>query len=160
MELSTLDKDRARFHLGYTSYAGIDAGDVAQLEEAVQDIRSDYSLCRIIEQLDICDDAWESSKATREAFRFDVRESYAGDINRTILRDTTGNVKRWWEIYLWETDQLANLLWTPNYRQPDIQRYRYQRAAAAFVRAIPGVADTSVSSRRLEFQQLAGSFGF
>ena len=34
--------------------------------------------------------------------------------------------------------------------------YRFTRAAGAFIKCIPGVSDTSVSSRRLEYKQLAG----
>lgn len=161
MELDDNDKSRCRFHLGFgTSYAGIDAGDAAQIEESMQDIKDEYMLRRVLEQLDICDQAWESAKATKTGFRYDLRETYAGDINRTILRDSAKSLRIWEENYLRESDALAKLLWVPNYHRPEMMRYRFERAAAAFVKSIPGPADTAVSSRRLEYKELAGNFGF
>lgn len=161
MELTEVDKSRSRFHLGYgVSYAGIDAGDAAQLEEAMRDIKDEYMMRRVKEQLDICDEAWESAKATKTGFRYDVRENYQGDINRAIVRDSAKSLRIWEENYLRESDALAKLLWVPNYHRPEMMRYRFERAAAAFVKSIPGPADTAVSSRKLEFNNLAGSFGF
>lgn len=161
MELNELDKARVRFHTGVSGKAGVDAGDLAQIEEACRTIPDDYTYGRVLEQLDICDEAWETSKLTRNGdIRYTVRENYQGDINRAIVRDNAKDQRVWWENYLREVDELARLLWVPNYRQEGMDRFRFERSAGAFISIIPGVADTSVSSRRLEFSQLAGSFGF
>lgn len=160
VSLPTLHKERVYFHLGYGNRDGVDAGDVAQVEEAFTTIRSDYMLNRILEQLDICDEAWAASRLTRTGGRFTTKEIYLGDINRSISRESAKDNRVWWENYIKETDELAQLLWCPNYRREGMDRLRFERSAQAFIRAIPGVADTSVSSRKLEFQQLAGSFGF
>lgn len=160
VSLTTIDRERCYFHLGYGNRDGIDAGDVAQVEESFTTIRSSYMLNRILEQLDICDDAWEASRLTRSGIRYTTKEIYLGDLNRSISRDSSKDNRLWWDNYLKESQELAQLLWVPNYRMESMQRFRYERSAQAFIRAIPGVADTSVSSRRLEFAQLAGSFGF
>lgn len=161
VSLPLLDRERVYFHLGFGNRDGVDAGDVAQVEESFTTIRSDYMLNRILEQLDICDEAYEATKLTRDTgTRYTNKENYQGDINRAILRDNSKDNRIWWENYLNETQQLAQLLWVPNYRMPGMDRFRYERSAQAFIRALPGVADTSTSSRKLEFQQLAGSFGF
>lgn len=158
--LPYLDQQRAFFHLGYGNLAGIDAGDIAQCYEAFNTIQSDYMLTRVQEQLDICDEAWESCKSTRTGFRYGIRENYVGDINRSIVRENAKDLRVWQESYLNETDALAKLLWCPNYNKSGMERFRYERSTQAFLAVIPGVADSSVSSRRLEFTQLAGSFGF
>jgi hypothetical protein len=162
MKVDPLNRSRIYFHLGYGAGAGagIDAGDVAQVEEAMNAVRDEYFMNRIKEQLDICDDAWDSARATKTGFRFDIRENYAGDINRAIVRDSSKSLRIWEENYRREADALARLLWVPNYNREGMERYRFERAAGAFVRALPGVADTAISSRRLQFEQLAGSFGY
>lgn len=162
VSLPDADRERCYFHLGYgASRAGIDAGDIAQVEESFVTIKSEYALLRIQEQLDICDEAWEATKLTRTGSgRYTTKEIYLGDINRSITRESAKDSRRvWWENYLQECDELAHLLWCPNYRDENILRHRYERSAQAFIRALPGVADTAISSRKLEFQQLAGSFG-
>ena len=158
--LSTLNKSRVRFHLGVAGMAGVDAGDLAEIEEACNTIPDDYTHCRVLEQLDICDEAFKLSKLTGTQSRFSIREQYAGDINRAIVREQSKDIRVWKENYLNETRELAQLLWVPNYREPGMDRYRFTRAAGSFIKAIPGVADTSVSSRRLEYEQLAGGLGF
>lgn len=159
MKLPELDQDRAFFHLGYGNLAGIDAGDIAQCYEAFNTIKSEYMLNRVQEQLDICDEAWESCKSTRTGFRYGVRELYTGDLNRSIVRENAKDLRVWQESYLNETDALAHLLWVPNYQRDDMLRFRFERSAQAFIATIPGCADSAVSSRKLEFNQLAGSFG-
>ena len=51
------------------------------------------------------------------------------------------------EIYLREVDRLAESLYVPNYRRPDVRRYASERAGAEFIMAVPGPADTAVGSR-------------
>lgn len=160
MELSFLEKERVYFHLGYGNKAGIDAGDLAQVEEACSNISSSYMYNRVLEQLDLCDFAWEASKLTTDTDRYTTRESYQGDINRSIIRDDIKENRIWWQYYFRETENLAHLLWVPNYRRDGMDRYRYERSAGAFIKAIPGPADTAVSSRKTEIRELGGGFGF
>jgi hypothetical protein len=162
MKLDPLTRSRVYFHLGYGAGAGagIDAGDVAQVEEAMDSVRDEYFYNKILEQLDICDDAWESQKGTKQGFRFDLRENFAGDINRAIVRDSSRSLRIWEENYRRETDALAKLLWVPNYNRIGMERFRYERAAGAFVKALPGVADTAIGARFVLQSMLGGSFGF
>lgn len=159
MKLPDLDQDRAFFHLGYGNCASIDSGDIAQCYEAFNTIKSDYMMNRVLEQLDICDEAFESCKATRSGFRYGVREIYTGDLNRSIVRENAKDLRVWQEAYQEECRSLAKLLHVPNYQEDAQRRYMYERAGASYIAVIPGVSDTSVSSRKLEFNQLNGSFG-
>lgn len=158
--LSFLDTERVYFHLGMGNRAGIPAGDLAKVEEACKTITSQYMHDRVLEQLAVCDEAWEAQKLANQGYRYGTREQYSGDINRAIIRESSKDVRIWKENYRDEVAELARVLWVPNYRADGVDRWRFSRDGAAFVKAIPGVADTSVSSRRLEFVQLAGSFGY
>ena len=51
------------------------------------------------------------------------------------------------EIYLRECDRLAETLYVPNYRRPEVRRYAFERAGAEFIMAVPGPADTAIGSR-------------
>lgn len=158
--LSELDKNRVDFHLGIGSRAGVDAGDLAQIEEAVNNIPSDYQHQRIIDQLDICDTAWETARLVRtDNSRFTTKEQYAGDINRTVLRESARDIQVWQQNYLNETRELAQLLWVPNYREQGMDKYRYERSAGAFIQSIPGNADTSVASRLQQWWDFGGGWG-
>jgi hypothetical protein len=42
---------------------------------------------------------------------------------------------------------LAETLYVPNYRRPEVRRYAFERAGAEFIMAVPGPADTAVGSR-------------
>jgi hypothetical protein len=159
--LAQLNQSRALFHLGMSAKVGIDVGDLAEAQEAFETIIDDYTHNRVIEQLDICDEAWEATKLTRTGGRYTTREIYDGDLQRTILRESAKDSRRvWWENYINECQELAQLLHCPNYRLEEQRRFMYSRSGASYINAIRGVADTSVSSRKLEFNQLCGSFGF
>lgn len=158
--LSELDKSRVYFHLGMGTRAGIDAGDLAEVEAACSTIPDDYIHGKVKEQLDECDKAFEAARLGSSQGRYTTREIYQGDINRAIVRENSGDTRIWKEEYLNESRELAQLLWVPNYREAGADQFRFTRATGAFINVLPGVADTSVSSRRLEFNQLAGSFGF
>ena len=43
------------------------------------------------------------------------------------------------EIYLREVDRLAETLYVPNYRRPEVRRYAFERAGAEFIMAVPGL---------------------
>ena len=53
------------------------------------------------------------------------------------------------EIYLREIDRLAESLYVPNYRRPEVRRYAFERAGAEFIMAVPGPADTAVGTRMM-----------
>lgn len=160
--MPVLDKhnqDRAEVHLGY-SY-GVPAQDWAQLYEAFNTIRSDYLLKEIIYQLDVCEMSRLQSRLGDQAqVRYSQREEYSGDINRGIRRENIADIRIWQEAYRDDCEELARLLHVPNYRAVGAERYKFARSGAEYIMAIPGVADTSVSSRKLEFAQLGGGFGF
>ena len=145
MELSDFDKSRVRYHLGYFTVS-VPAGDYARLEEAMNTIPDSFFNDRIIVQIGRCDTA---EKKTEVASTPSTRlETIAGDVDRTIRSSNAKDaLKIWSEIYLYETNRLAGILYVPNYKDPMQARYRYERSGAEFIQAFPGPADTAVGSR-------------
>ena len=144
MELSDFDKSRVRYHLGYFTVS-VPAGDYARLEEAMNTIPDSFFNDRIIVQIGRCDTA---EKKTEVASTPSTRlETIAGDVDRTIRSSNAKDaLKIWSEIYLYETNRLAGILYVPNYKDPMQARYRYERSGAEFIQALPGPADTAVGS--------------
>ena len=145
MELSDFDKSRVRYHLGYFTVS-VPAGDYARLEEAMNTIPDSFFNDRIIVQIGRCDTA---EKKTEVASTPSTRlETIAGDVDRTIRSSNAKDaLKIWSEIYLYETNRLAGILYVPNYKDPMQARYRYERSGAEFIQSLPGPADTAVGSR-------------
>ena len=145
MELSDFDKSRVRYHLGYFTVS-VPAGDYARLEEAMNTIPDSFFNDRIIVQIGRCDTA---EKKTEVASTPSTRlETIAGDVDRTIRSSNAKDaLKIWSEIYLYETNRLAGILYVPNCKDPMQARYRYERSGAEFIQALPGPADTAVGSR-------------
>ena len=145
MELSDFDKSRVRYHLGYFTVS-VPAGDYARLEEAMNTIPDSFFNDRIIVQIGRCDTA---EKKTEVASTPSTRlETIAGDVDRTIRSSNAKDaLKIWSEIYLYEKNRLAGILYVPNYKDPMQARYRYERSGAEFIQALPGPADTAVGSR-------------
>ena len=145
MQLSDLDKSRVRYHLGYFTVS-VPAGDYAQLEEAMNTLPDSYFYDKIAIQIGRCDTA---EKKTEVASSPSTRlESIAGDVDRTIKSSNAKDaLKIWNDIYLYETNRLASILYVPNYKDPMQARYRYERSGAEFIQALPGPADTAVGSR-------------
>ena len=145
MELSDFDKSRVRYHLGYFTVS-VPAGDYARLEEAMNTIPDSFFNDRIIIQIGRCDTA---EKKTEVASTPSTRlETIAGGVDRTIRSSNAKDaLKIWSEIYLYETNRLAGILYVPNYKDPMQARYRYERSGAEFIQALPGPADTAVGSR-------------
>lgn len=157
--LSQLDKERVYFHLGYASRVAIDVADVARIEEACNEIYSDYLKGKLEDLLDICDLTYEQKFAVLNNW-YDARELYQGDINRASRRVEPAKQQRiWQEEYLRVTDELAKELRVTNYNRPDSWAFTHYRSGASYVGAIPGPADTSVSSRRVEFDELGSGVG-
>ena len=146
MQLSDFDKSRVRYHLGYFTVS-VPAGDYARLEEAMNTIPDSYFYDKIALQIGRCDTA---EKKTEVASTPSTRlETIAGDVDRTIKSSNAKEaLKIWDEIYLYETNRLAAILYVPNYKDPLQARYRYERSGAEFIQALPGPADTAVGSRQ------------
>ena len=145
MELSDFDKSRVRYHLGYFTVS-VPAGDYARLEEAMNTIPDSYFYDKISVQLGRCDTAEKKTEvATSPSTRL---ESIAGDVDRTIKSSNAKEaLKIWNEIYLYESNRLAGILYVPNYKDPVQARYRYERSGAEYIQSLPGPADTAVGSR-------------
>ena len=145
MELSDFDKSRVRYHLGYFTVS-VPAGDYARLEEAMNTVPDSFFVDKIIVQIGRCDTA---EKKTEVASTPSTRlETIAGDVDRTIRSSNAKEaLKIWSEIYMYETNRLAGILYVANYKDPVQARYRYERSGAEFIQALPGPADTAVGSR-------------
>jgi|TARA_Y100001938_G_scaffold143979_1_gene217712 hypothetical protein len=145
VELSDFDKSRVRYHLGYFTVS-VPAGDYARLEEAMNTVPDSFFVDKIIVQIGRCDTA---EKKTEVASTPSTRlETIAGDVDRTIRSSNAKEaLKIWSEIYLYETNRLAGILYVANYKDPVQARYRYERSGAEFIQALPGPADTAVGSR-------------
>lgn len=151
MELDEYLKSKTRFHLGFNAGAQIPAGDRSRLEEAMALIPDEYWYRQIVNHLRKCDVAFDAAEyydldnGQVNASRI---EQIAGDVQRTIrTTDPLKGDEYAWEIYLREVDRLAETLYVPNYRRPEVRRYAFERAGAEFIMAIPGPADTAVGSR-------------
>ena len=128
----------------------IPAGDLAQLEEAMARIQDSYWYAQILNHLDRCDRAWRLSEVFRDetAPMPNRIERITGDTERAIYQsDPLKSDQIYREIYLREVDRLAESLFVPNYRRDEVRRYAYARTGAEFIMAVPGPADTSVSTR-------------
>jgi len=145
VQLSDFDKSRVRYHLGYFTVS-VPAGDYARVEEAMNTVPDSYFYDKIVIQIGRCDTAEKKTEvATSPSTRL---ESIAGDVDRTIRSSNAKEaLKVWDEIYLYETNRLAGILYVPNYKDPFQARYRYERSGAEFIQALPGPADTAVGSR-------------
>jgi hypothetical protein len=144
VRLSDLDKSRVRYHLGYY-VVSVPAGDYARLEESMNTVPDSYFYDKIMKQVARCDTAEQKTEvATSPSTRI---ENIAGDVDRTIRSSNAKEaLKVWNEIYLYETNRLAQILYVPNYKDPFQARYRYERSGAEFIQALPGPADVSTGS--------------
>jgi len=151
MQLDSFLKSKVRWHLGY-NLTSIPAGDLARLEEALDNIQDSYWYSKIVEQITRCDEAEKRTDMTGSVNNDTVPrsriESIAGDVDRTIATsDFKDTLKTWTQIYLYETDRLAMHLYVPNYRNPEQARYRFNREGSEFIQALPGPADVAVGTR-------------
>tara|TARA_B100000073_G_scaffold129172_1_gene105792 strand:- start:762 stop:1259 length:498 start_codon:yes stop_codon:yes gene_type:complete len=157
MQLDENSKSRVRFHLGFNAGAQIPAGDRARLEEAMSLIPDELWYDQVIYHLKRCTNAWQKSAVIPDDI-FEAggdgilnpsrQELIAGDVQRTIsTSDPLKSDDIFREIYLRECDRLAETLYVPNYRRPEVRRYAFERSGAEFIMAVPGPADTAVGSR-------------
>ena len=157
MQLDENLKSKVRFHLGFNAGAQIPAGDRARLEEAMALVPDELWYNEIVYHVQRCENAWKISAYVPDdilepngsgAFQFSRQEEISGDVSRTI--NTSDPLKAddyIREIYLREVDRLAETLYVPNYRRPEVRRYAFERAGSEFIMAVPGPADTAVGSR-------------
>jgi len=151
MQLDTFIKSKVRWHSGY-NLTSVTAGDLARLEEAMNNVQDSFWVSKIVEQISRCDEAEKRTDMTgtmnNETVPRGRIESIAGDVDRTIATtDFKETLKTWTGIYLYETDRLAMHLYVPNYRNPEQARYRFNREGAEFIQALPGPADVAVGTR-------------
>jgi len=157
MQLDDYLKSKTRYHLGFNAGAQIPAGDRARLEEAMALVPDEYWYNEIVYQLKRCDNAWYVSAYFPDdilepngtgTVNFSRQEIISGDVQRSInTSDPLKGDAYFREIYLREVDRLAETLYVPNYRRPEVRRYAFERAGSEFIMAIPGPADTAVGSR-------------
>lgn len=158
--LAPRDVERVFFHLGMGAREGVPEGHIREVLEAVDEVPSLYIKTRILEILDICDTLFNARNPADPTTRFTLREIYAGDINRSVVRDIVNDIGRWNELYMNWTDELAQTLAVLNYRRRGIQALRYSREGTSFVAVVPGAPDTAVGASQFELARLGGSFGF
>jgi len=169
VKLDEIDKNRVFFHLGMLSRSGVDPFSINNTEKACNTIENEYHKKLVLTQLTRCDAAYDKKSAvgdiapistlSKDIQFYSLRERVAGDINRTSIREMSSDKALWEGHYLDETDELAILLSVKNYRRVLQAGYRKVRSEGGTVNLLPGVADTSVGSRIVENQQLAGGFG-
>lgn len=148
--LTTLDKDRARSHLGYDIYAAVPAFAESRFQEAAANVFSDYAYRGnpggILYWLDRCDSLLlASDPASTDAFL--QKQLIVGDVNRATTTVRSRDIDYWWELYLQATDQLAFKLNVPNFRRPENMAYMWTNFAESVVQGLPGPPDSCVSDR-------------
>lgn len=157
MQLDEHLKSRVRYHLGFNGGAQIPAGDSGRLEEAMAMVPDTNWYEEIVYHIKRCDIAWKASAVIPDDF-FDEggsralnpsrQERISGDVERTInTSDPLKGDDYFREIYLRECDRLAETLYVPNYRRPEVRRYAFERAGSEFIMSVPGPADTAVGTR-------------
>ncbi|MEM9482107.1 MAG: hypothetical protein AAGA83_00290 [Cyanobacteria bacterium P01_F01_bin.116] len=156
-QLSEHDKSRVRFHLGYSSYEGIPAQDVGELEEAMNEIYGDFVHSMHIQMLDRLDKVFANTNMVEEPSNY--KRIYVGDLNRSQVEFDLAKARRqWWQVYMQDTDILGLMLHVRNYWNPTGITFqgKYERTGAEYINVVPGVPDTSISSRALEVAYLGG----
>jgi hypothetical protein len=132
MQLDEYLKSKVRYHLGFNAGAQIPAGDRARLEEAMALVPDELWYNEIVYHIKRCDIAWKASAAIPDDY-FDADGSRI--LNPSRQEVISGDR----EIYLREVDRLAETLYVPNYRRPEVRRYAFERAGSEFIMAVPGL---------------------
>ena len=109
MQLDNFLKSKVRWHLGYNT-TSIPAGDLARLEEALDNVPDSFWYGKLVEQVERCDEAEKRTDMTGTMNNSTVPrgriESIAGDVDRTIATtDFKETLKTWTQIYMYETDR-------------------------------------------------------
>ena len=163
MQLDEYLKSKVRYHLGFNSGAQVPAGDRARLEEAMALVPDELWYNEIVYHIKRCDIAWKASSVIPDDYLEPViegqlpkqlnpsrQERISGDVSRVInTSDPLKGDEYFREIYLRECDRLAETLYVPNYRRPEVRRYAFERSGSEFIMAVPGPADTAVGTRMM-----------
>ena len=127
--LAEFYKQRIRWHLNGLQ-SGIPLGDLARLEQAMDQIPDTYARTRVYEAIDRCDDAYAATRTLVRGMDVTESQSYIGDINRTVTRaeKSTKLWSQYWDVYQRCIEELANRLWAP-YFYGGRGEYRHERNA-------------------------------
>ncbi len=145
-KLDDFNFNRVAYHLGY-NVATVPAGDYSRLQLACTSISSEYYYDKVVQQIERCEEAEKLSElaAGRGTSR---QEIILGDVSRTIsIQDKQETAKIWRENYIYETDRLAQMLYVANYKNPMVNRFRFERSGASYVQALPGAPTMSRADR-------------
>lgn len=157
--LSYENQQRTLFHIGMTSESAYTAEDKAIAIAAMNNLESARIEQYFIDLLDELDDIWERLRGD-SAQRFSYKEQVAGDINRAVVRDDPRSILREWRvIYDTRVEELCKKFGLPNYND-SANRWQYLRDSGTYINAVPGPADTAVSSRITEYVTHAAGGGF
>lgn len=150
------DQYRIRHHLNYKT--GVtDAGVFAWLLTSMNTIDSNYQISQIQDMLTRCELAFQETQTGgqdtgNQGMALAAKELYDGDLTRTRIQLRALDLKERWNTYYLETDFLADTLNVPNLRRPGAnETHSHLISGGAFIKAIPGPADTCISDK-LYFQ--------
>jgi hypothetical protein len=152
-------QQKALFHVSMTSESAYTAEDKGTAIAAMENLESEIIMNYFIDMIDELDDIWERLKGD-SVQRFSYKEQVAGDINRSVVRDDPRSILREWKvIYDTRVSQMCQKFGLPDYNDVG-SRWQYLRDAGSYVMAIPGPADTAISSRIREYQVDVAGGGF
>ena len=139
VSLSADYRSAARFHL-YGTGAGIPAADLARFEEAVTELPDNKTRTYVNGIIDRCDNSWDRIEQA-ELTQTVQAETYAGDLNRTVLRAQKNKqvLEFYYDAYYKHVDMLARTLAVSEYRTPANDAHRFHRWGGEYVNSLPGL---------------------
>lgn len=138
---------------------GIPEQDLRVIERSFTMIRDRTIFNYILKMLDRCDKAWNLTDISGEPGTSKL--IYVGDINRSRVDfDLNTAIQSFNNNYLDEVDRLAQILYVPNYRRPEVAKIRKDFHAGIYVQPVPGPADTCVMSQYDAVNLISGGTGF
>lgn len=146
VSLTPLDQERVREHIGYNVPRGVPAALESRLQDAFDNIRSNYAIEQLRTWLDRCDNLLAASDPM-SGVAYTQKQLITGDINRATINIGNREINYWWEMYLKQTDQLAFKLNVPNLRRPESAGFLWVRWGADYIQGLPGPPDSCVSDR-------------
>ena len=144
--ITYLDQERVREHIGYNVPRGIPAALESRLQDAFDNIRSNYAIEQLRYWLDRCDALLKASDPVN-GDAYTQKQLILGDINRATTNIGNRETIYWWELYLKQTDQLAFKLNVPNLRRPENAGFIWVRWGSDYIQGLPGPPDSCVSDR-------------
>lgn len=144
--LSTDDKSRCRWHLGYV-LDGVPEGDSAVLEDRMANMRDNYERRKIKLLLDACDNAETRMRLDSQTVAPNRSELITGDINRSILTQTAETRRQRRQAYVQCCEDLAIHLAVANYNNAGVLPGRLHKVDSRRVGRALGPADTCISDK-------------